>query len=71
MHRLAVLHGGLMMKKIWLTIALATSMTTAGMANAAVVTKHYEVTSTFATGPNSKVVTAFDVTFDAASKTPA
>jgi hypothetical protein len=59
-----------MMKKIWLTIALATSMTTAGMANAAVVTKHYEVTSTFATGPNSKVVTAFDVTFDAASKDP-
>ncbi|MHA6721532.1 PEPxxWA-CTERM sorting domain-containing protein [Sphingomonas sp. RS2018] len=35
-----------------------------GSANAAVITKRYEITATYSSGPISKVVSSFDVTFD-------
>jgi hypothetical protein len=54
-------------EEIWLAFGLASSFVAPVMADASVITKHYEVTSTFKTGPNSSVVTSFDATFDPAS----
>ncbi|MHA6722275.1 PEPxxWA-CTERM sorting domain-containing protein [Sphingomonas sp. RS2018] len=49
-----------------IALALAASTVLAGAADAAVITKTYQVTSKFSSGPYSSIVTTFDATYDPA-----